>query len=231
MLVTAGPTQEPIDLVRYIGNRSSGRLGMELTGLGAARGHDMTLLLGPLPAREDGIGDSPRSADYSHAKVKRFRTTADLQHLLEEEARPADVVIMAAAVADYRPKGVPGAGKLRREAAGLTLELEATPDLLAGLGKSRLPGQLLVGFALEPRERLVESAREKLARKSIDLIVANELETMESENIEARVLGRNGEDFATPGKISKAKFAAWLFDIIERAVMNKRAERGVPGEQ
>ena len=124
---------------------------------------------------------------------------------------------MSAAVADYRPKGGTASGKIRRGEAALTIELESTPDLLASLGANRRPGQLLVGFALEPSVRLEQSAKEKLARKSIDLIVANPLETMESGEIEARVLGRRGEDFTTEGKTPKSEFANWLLNIIERS--------------
>lgn len=217
VVITAGPTQEPIDEVRFIGNRSSGRLGIALAEAACARGHGVTLLLGPIPAREpDDIGRS-LTGIRTHGSVHRFRTTDDLAGLLDEYGAKADVIVMSAAVADYRPKQGWAEGKIRRADTGLTLELESTPDLLAGLGRNRKPGQLLVGFALEPRERLLESARRKLEQKAIDLIVANPLETMESGEIDARVLGRNGQEFATEGHVTKAAFAPWLLDIIERA--------------
>lgn len=216
VLITAGPTQEPIDEVRYIGNRSSGRLGLALATAAVLRGHNVTLLLGPVPAGESDDLGKTLTGIRTHGNVLRFRTTEDLGRLLDECGRNATVVVMSAAVADYRPKGGTSPGKIRRSDASLTIELESTPDLLAALGAGRKSGQLLVGFALEPADRLVQSAREKLERKSIDLIVANPLETMESGEINARVLGRRGEDFSTPGKIHKSEFATWLFDIIER---------------
>lgn len=129
---------------------------------------------------------------------------------------------MAAAVADFRPKSsvMGGAGKLRRTEAGLTLDLEPTPDLLAELGaraSEGAAGQFLVGFALEPRATLLTSALEKLRRKNVDLIVANPLETMDSERIEAVVLDRAGEEHRppAPGEMSKSSFAAWLLDLID----------------
>ncbi len=220
MLITAGPTQEPIDDVRFIGNRSSGRLGIALALEACARGHNVTLLLGPVPAMEPDEFGRSLTGIRTHGKVVRFRTAKDLEGALAAHAPNAEVIIMSAAVADYRPKTGPAQGKIRRTGASLTIELESTPDLLAGLGRNRRDGQLLVGFALGPQERLLASAREKLERKAIDLIVANPLETMESAEIEARVLGRRGEDFATTGRISKAEFAPWLLEIIERSASN-----------
>lgn len=202
ILITAGPTHEPIDAVRFIGNRSSGKLGIALAREAAARRLDVTLLLGPVCA------DAPAGL-----AACRFRTTADLQALLRTHGPRADVVIMAAAVADYRPKQVQIDSKIKRAAAGLTLELEATPDLLAELGSNRREGQRLIGFALEPRERLVESAKNKLERKRVDAIVANELETMDSETIRATVFTKTGS-IDTPGMLHKAAFAPWLLDVI-----------------
>lgn len=207
VLVTAGPTHEPIDAVRFIGNRSSGRLGVALADEAARRGCSVTLLLGP----------TPRLPTDSRVRVERFQTSADLEGLLDGHMPRCDVLIMAAAVADYRPKVPPGqlGGKLKRSASGLTLELEPTADQIARCSERRRPGQLLVGFALEPRDRLLESARDKLVRKRIDLIVANPLETMDAETIEAVVLGRDGFERRTEGAIPKEEFAAWLMDVIE----------------
>lgn len=208
VLITAGPTQEPIDAVRYLGNRSSGRLGIALADEAARRGWTVTLLLGP----------TPRVPSDSRVRVERFRTTSELESLLGASLPEADVLVMAAAVADYRPRLAAGQleEKRRRVKEGMTLHLEPTPDLLAGCAAARRPGQTLVGFALEPRERLLESAREKLARKSIDLIVANPLETMDGERIEAIVVDRQGAEHATDGAISKERFAGWLLDLISR---------------
>jgi phosphopantothenoylcysteine decarboxylase/phosphopantothenate--cysteine ligase len=211
LLITAGPTQEPIDAVRYIGNRSSGQLGIALAEAAARRGWDVRLLLGP----------TPRTTSDPRVTVERFRTTADLQSLLALRAPEADVLVMAAAVADFRPAAGSAdlLGKNRRTEAGMTLNLEATPDLLAECAGQRRSGQWLVGFALEPRERLEASARSKLDRKGIDLIVANPLETMDSPSIEAVVFGREGSGVErgrrTDGAIPKAAFADWLLQLIQ----------------
>lgn len=205
-MITAGPTQEPIDAVRFIGNRSSGRLGIALADHAASLGWNVRLLLGPT-----GLSTSD-----SRVEVVRFRTTADLERALSDHVPWCDVLVMAAAVADYRPKVTPEAllGKQRRSAAGLTIELEATPDLLAACAKGRVPGQTFVGFALEPREQLMESARSKLQRKSLDMIVANPLETMDGPTIEATVLTKGGAEHRTRGSILKEQFAPWLMGII-----------------
>lgn len=126
---------------------------------------------------------------------------------------------MAAAVADYRPRPAPpeALGKLKRDPAGLTLHLDPTPDLLAACAARRRPHQLLIGFALEPRERMVDSAQHKLARKGVDLIVANPLETMDAEGIEASAVGPSGVVASTPGLIPKDQFANWLLGVIDAA--------------
>lgn len=208
LLITAGPTHEPIDSVRYIGNRSSGRLGVAIADCAAGRGLEVDLLLGP----SCGQPLDPR------VRVSRFRTCKDLQEQLRIYAPEASTLIMAAAVADYRPKVDPAflGGKFRRQDQKLTLELEPTPDLLAEVARSRRPGQLLVGFALEPRAEMLASARSKLERKKVDLVVANPLETMDSGEIEAVVLDKSGAEFPTPGVMSKDRFASWLLDLIGR---------------
>jgi len=125
---------------------------------------------------------------------------------------------MAAAVADYRPRVDPSffGGKFRRKNENLTLELEPTPDLLAQVASKRRPDQLLVGFALEPREELLASARQKLERKRVDLVVGNPLETMDGDSIEAVILGRDGTEVRTDGRMTKEAFAPWLMAIVEK---------------
>lgn len=211
ILITAGPTHEPIDAVRYIANRSSGRLGIALAETAADAGWQVTLLLGP----------TPRSTTHSAVRLRRFQSTADLEALLREELPGCDVLVMAAAVADYRPRppATPIAQtKLKRVQQTLTLELEPTPDLLAGCSARRAPGQKLVGFALEPRDRLMESARAKLERKNVDMIVANPLETMDADSIEATLVARDGRTWTTDGSITKDAFAPWLLERIEALV-------------
>ncbi len=208
-MITAGPTQEPIDAVRFIGNRSSGRLGIALAHEAVRRCWATSLLLGP----------TPLPCELPGALVLRFRTTEDLRRLLEEHFAICDVLIMAAAVADFRPASSPGSDpegtKWRRSAGRITLDLEATPDLLAQCVARRRADQTLVGFALEPRERLVESAQEKLRRKGADLVVANPLSTMDSGMIDALLLSEDGPPQHTGGAITKESFAAWLLDRVE----------------
>lgn len=209
LLITAGPTHEPIDAVRYIANRSSGRLGIALAEAAAEAGWRVRLLLGP----------TPRDCTDTRVEVTRFRTTADLESLLGAELASCDVLVMAAAVADYRPAANKTTqSKLRRSDDALTLHLESTPDLLAGCSAKRRADQLLVGFALEPRAELDTSAREKLIRKGVDLIVANPLETMDSTTIEATVYDRTGPTAATPGPIEKSAFGGWLLERIAAAM-------------
>lgn len=209
LLITAGPTHEPIDAVRFIGNRSSGRLGLALADEAAGRGWAVTLLLGPTHL-------APSRAEVH---LERYRTTSDLGALLARVQAECDVLVMAAAVADYRPRVDPEQlhTKLKRRAGAMVVELEPTEDLLAACSARRRPGQLLVGFALEPRDRLIASATEKLRRKAIDLIVANPLETMESPQIEATVLSREGILRTTDGPMPKEAFAPWLLDLIGAA--------------
>jgi phosphopantothenoylcysteine decarboxylase/phosphopantothenate--cysteine ligase len=214
LLITAGPTHEPIDAVRFIGNRSSGRVGVALADRAAARGVDTTILLGPTPLEPSHTG----------VRLIRFQTTADLQAALARHVPECETLIMAAAVADYRPSpdaaaglGGSATGKLRREKRNITIELEPTPDLLAGVSESvRASGghQRLIGFALEPREGLLDVAKRKLERKGCDAIVANPLETMDADSIEAWLVWKDGRVDGTPGTILKTEFADWLLDRV-----------------
>lgn len=203
LLITAGPTHEPIDAVRYLANRSSGRLGEALARAGARRGWSVTLLLGP-------VG---RPVEDTGADLIRFTTTADLDRLLAERATACDVLVMAAAVADYRPAR-PAGGKIPRSDGPITLALEPTPDLVAREARRRRPGQVFVGFSLGPRPGLLETARAKLRAKSLDSIVANPIETMDADTIEATLIRAVGAQESTPGRLSKADFADWLLDRV-----------------
>ena len=202
VLVAAGPTHEPIDDVRFIGNRSSGRMG---TAIGAAfrdAGCHVTMARGPGLAALDGCTD------------RRFGTAAELLALLRAERPGHDLLVMAAAVADYRPARRVD-GKLRREDGPLTLQLEPTEDILSGLAGSRGDRQYVVGFALERPEELAASAAAKLVRKRADAIVANPLETMDSADVDGRILLADGRTMAPPGgRMPKTAFAAWLAAVI-----------------
>ena len=202
VFVAAGPTHEPIDDVRYIGNRSSGRMGTAIAGAFLDAGCTVTLARGPGVATVDGCTD------------RRFGTAAELLALLNAEWPGHDLLVMAAAVADYRPARRVD-GKLRREDGPLTLQLEPTQDILSGLAGTRSDHQYVVGFALERPEELAASAAAKLARKRADAIVANPLETMDSADVDGRVLFADGRTTApSGGRIPKAAFAAWLAALI-----------------
>lgn len=162
VLITAGGTREPIDAVRYVGNRSSGRMGFALADTAAQRGASVTLITTVEPPALPG-----------RVTVIRVETAAQMQAALEVEQANHDVLVMAAAVADYTLE--PREGKLHRHETGaLTLELQPTPDLLAMLVAQRRPGQQIVGFAAEVGD-LVTRARDKFLRKGCDLLVANDV--------------------------------------------------------
>lgn len=209
ILITAGPTYEPIDAVRFIGNRSSGRMGISLAQAAVELGWEVVLLLGPVP-------NGP--SECEGLTVHRFRTCSDLERLLRQHVDSVDVLIMAAAVADYRPAigAHHASGKLRRTEGPLSLHLESTPDLLASVAARRRCDQTIVGFALEPREGLVESAMAKLRRKRVDMVVANPLETMDADTIEAVVVSADGGAQDAPGVHTKKEFARWLLRRIDQ---------------
>lgn len=175
VLVTAGPTHEPIDAVRYVGNRSSGRMGFAVAEEAWRRGADVTLVSGPV-----GL------ADPAGLTVVRVETAAEMRDAVLERYPEAHVVVMAAAVADFRPEH-PAAGKLKKRAGAPEVNLVPTEDILAMLGK-RKESQVLVGFAAETADvggGLEGAARRKLADKNADLVVVNEV-------------GRPGTGFGSP---------------------------------
>jgi phosphopantothenoylcysteine decarboxylase/phosphopantothenate--cysteine ligase len=178
ILITAGPTYEPIDPVRFIGNRSSGNMGAALATAASAGGHDVTLLLGPVAA--------PMPANIRRIDVFSSREMFDA--VMNEFPRH-DLLIMAAAVSDYRPASV---SQKKFERGGmLTIELEATEDILAAAGRIKRPDQRTIGFSLVRRGDIARS-RKKLQRKSADLIVYNPLDTMSSTTIESILLYPDG---------------------------------------
>jgi phosphopantothenoylcysteine decarboxylase/phosphopantothenate--cysteine ligase len=181
MLITAGPTHEPLDAVRYVANRSSGRMGIALAEAARDAGWSVTLLLGPIAAEPP--------ADMQTAS---FETAADLAKLLDEHFPACDVLIMAAAVADYRPSQT-SAAKLPRQDRPLVLELEPTPDLVAACAARKRPDQRIIGFALEEPAVLERRALDKLRRKGLDAIVANPLDTMGSADVAATIYAATEE--------------------------------------
>ncbi|HEX9401519.1 MAG TPA: bifunctional phosphopantothenoylcysteine decarboxylase/phosphopantothenate--cysteine ligase CoaBC [Anaeromyxobacter sp.] len=165
VLVTAGPTREPIDPVRFISNPSSGKMGYAVARVAARRGADVTLVSGPTVL-----------ADPSGVKVVRVETAEEMARAVEPEAAAMDLFVGAAAVSDYRPEQA-SASKLKKGEGSETLVLARTPDILAGLGArfaGRRDGPVLVGFAAETEE-VITRAREKLKGKRCDLVVANKV--------------------------------------------------------
>lgn len=162
LLVTAGPTQEPFDAVRYISNPSSGKMGYAVAAAARKRGADVTLVSGPtLLSDPEGV------------RVVRVQTAEEMHRACLEVFSETDWMVSAAAVSDYRPASRV-AGKLKKEEGDLTVILTRTPDILAELGQRKRPGQVLCGFAAETAD-LEANARAKLSRKNLDLIVANDV--------------------------------------------------------
>lgn len=200
LLITAGPAHEPIDPVRYLANRSSGKLGIELARAAHAANRQTTLLLGPTP-----LAPPPQITTH------RFESTADLEALLRAHFPACDTLIMAAAVADFRPAAA--STKKRARDAPWSLALEPTPDLVAACAARKTADQRILAFALEHPDQLHARAAEKLARKRVDAIVANPLETMNAANIDAAIITAAGKTHTMPptaGKPTKAEFARWL---------------------
>lgn len=182
VLVTAGGTREPIDAVRFVGNRSSGKQGHALAAEAAARGAEVVLVTTRPDTAPPGV------------RVVPVETAAEMHDACVLEAPACDMIVMAAAVADFRP-AAPAAGKLKKTDGAPRVELEPTVDILAALGAAKRPGQILVGFAAETDE-LVAHAREKLARKKLDWIVANDVSKpsvgFEHDTNEVVLLGADG---------------------------------------
>lgn len=185
ILVTAGPTYEPIDPVRFIGNRSSGKMGFAIAAAAAQRGADVTLISGPV-----ALG-TPKNV--SRIDVE---TAEQMLNAVTKQAKKCDAIIMSAAVADYTPKK-PASNKIKKETStrGLTLELQPTSDILRGLGAKK-NGTVLVGFALETRDEM-KNAKEKLRKKNLDFIVLNstrdEGSAFGSDTNVVTIIGRDGK--------------------------------------
>jgi phosphopantothenoylcysteine decarboxylase/phosphopantothenate--cysteine ligase len=184
VLVTAGPTHEPIDAVRYVGNRSSGKMGFGIAAEAARRGARVTLVTGPT-----------HLADLSGVLVDRVETAEQMHDAVLARAGEADVVIMAAAVADFRP-AEPVEGKIKKETGTPEVRLEPTPDILRELGGRKGNG-VLVGFAAETDD-LESAGRGKLEAKNLDLVVVNRVGApgtgFGTDTDEAMILARDGQD-------------------------------------
>jgi len=208
ILVAAGPTFEDVDPVRYLGNRSSGRMGFAIAAEAGRRGADVTLISGPTSTEPPAV-----------QTVLHVRSAADMHRAVLEHAAGADVVVMAAAVADYTPME-PARQKVSKGEDMLTLVLKRTPDILGDLGKQRLAagrGPVLVGFAAET-EQVVERARAKREGKHVDLIVANDVSRSDAGfDVETNVVTIVGPDGSESlPLLSKSRVAAEILDRVER---------------
>jgi phosphopantothenoylcysteine decarboxylase / phosphopantothenate---cysteine ligase len=204
VIITSGGTHEAIDPVRFIGNRSSGKMGRAIALEAYARGADVTVISGP--------AETP--LPYA-IEVVRVESAREMAAAVEQHAPTADIFIAAAAVADYRPGNALGE-KHKRGNGGLDLSLVENPDILAAVGAAKRPGQIIVGFAAET-ENLEQHARQKLEKKKLDLVVANEVagehSAFGSADVNALILGANGASAALSLQ-SKEDLAIALFDRI-----------------
>ena len=208
VLISAGGTREPIDTVRFVGNRSSGRMGVALAAEARRRGAHVTLL-----------GANLAVAAPPGVELVATPSAAELEREALARGPESDVVIMAAAVADYRPAEAL-ATKRPKDRAAWTVELEPTTDVLAELGRSRAPGQVLVGFAADEGQRGLERAREKLTNKHADLFVFNDVGRddigFDSRDNEVTLVSAAGE--RTVAKAPKNEIAAAILDEVERLI-------------
>jgi phosphopantothenoylcysteine decarboxylase/phosphopantothenate--cysteine ligase len=213
VLITAGPTQEPLDPVRYISNRSSGKMGYALAEAAAARGARVILISGPVHLAP------PRGVEVIHV-----RTAIEMREKVMENLPAAGIVIKAAAVADFHLSKVPDQ-KVKKTAARISLELDPTPDILAELGRKK-GDYLLIGFAAET-QNLQQEARRKLETKNCDMVVGNlvggsEL-GFESDENEVVLTRRHGEPIALP-RASKRIIADRIFDEILTLRLTRAAD-------
>lgn len=201
-LISAGPTVERIDPVRFISNRSSGKMGYALAAAARDRGFEVVLVSGPVKlAPPEGV------------RCIQVESAAEMAEAVRREAADARLVIMAAAVADYRPARVL-TNKMKKKEGPLFLELERTEDILASLGKVKPAGQILAGFAAET-EDLLANARSKMERKNLDWIAANSVEKgFGTDTNTVTLLGRSGKSFefgpAPKSEIADSLIAAFI---------------------
>lgn len=206
LLVTAGPTREALDPVRFLSNRSSGKMGTAIAAVAAAAGHDVVLVSGPT-----ALPTPPLVRPIS------VTTAAEMADAVKSEFPRCDALIMCAAVADYRPC-LAADQKIKKGNGALTIELERTEDILASIAETKRPGQRVMGFAAETKN-LAAAAKEKLARKRLDWIVANDVSRPDiafgSDMNEVTVFSPDGE-LKLP-RMSKTDLAARLLRIVAAA--------------
>jgi phosphopantothenoylcysteine decarboxylase / phosphopantothenate---cysteine ligase len=207
VLVTAGGTREPIDSVRFVGNSSSGRMGLALADAARLRGAEVTLVAA-------NVGLQPPAG----IAVRRVSTAAELQATCEQEFRTCDVLLMAAAVADFRPAS-PVDGKIKKGGCQhLTIELEPTADVLCGLSSRREPGQTLVAFAAEHGSDALEHARAKLSAKGVDAVVFNDISRADIgfESVVNEVTILTSDRAEQVPRAPKESIASAILDVVDR---------------
>ena len=210
IIVTAGPTREYIDDVRFISNASSGRMGYAVAGAAAAAGHEVTLLAGPVAL-----------PDVPGCRVVRIVSVDDLRAALAERFGQCDALVMTAAVGDFRPERRV-AGKIPRAGGPVTIQFVPTEDVLAAVTAGKRPGQVVVAFAVEalaPAEA-ADKAQAEMRRKGADFVVVNGPEAMESADSAACMLDREGEVLAWARR-PKEELGREIVRIIERASGSK----------
>ena len=214
VLITAGPTQEPLDPVRYLSNRSSGKMGYALADEAVARGARVIVVSGPVQLAEPG-----------GVEMVQVRTAVEMRTAVMDRLDQASIIIKAAAVADYH-RSNPPAQKAKKTATRMTLDLDPTPDILAELGRKK-GDRLLVGFAAETQNLLAE-ARRKLETKNCDMVVANlvsdESIGFDSEQNEVTLVTRTGETIPIR-RAAKRAIAGRIFDEILKLRLALHAER------
>lgn len=211
VLITAGPTEEPLDPVRFITNLSSGKMGYALAAAAHRRGAKVTLISGPASLSVPPV-----------EKVVKVRTAKEMHKAVMESYKKADVIIKAAAVADYRPK-ISAEEKIKKDGKKLSLELERNPDIIAEIGKNK-GNRVLVGFAMET-QNLLANARQKLTKKNMDLIVANNLREegagFRTDTNVITIIDRTGQSESL-GKMTKIEAADAILDHIKKITGRKR---------
>lgn len=212
VLITAGPTHEPIDPVRFIGNRSSGKMSIAIADELARRGAEVELVLGPVERR-------PVSQEV---RVHSVMTALDMYEKSTELFENADVAILAAAVADYRPVNAANQ-KIKSSEAKLVIELEKNPDIAQALGKSKQDDQIMIGFALETFDE-TKHAIGKLKKKSLDFIVLNSLNDsgagFQHDTNKIAIIDKQGNNVKFELK-SKAQVAVDILDYLNKLLYEK----------
>ena len=201
IVISAGPTREAIDPVRYITNRSTGKMGYAIAEAAQKKGLEVVLVSGPVNL------ERPEGVEFI-----QIESAAEMAQAMKQSAENADIIVMAAAVADYRPRQY-SSSKVKKSDGDMCIELERTEDILLSLGKNKKPGQILVGFAAETDD-LLKNAQGKLERKNLDFIAANSVaDGFGTDTDTVILLGREGGKNII-GPASKQIVAQKLIDIV-----------------